>query len=137
MEGTILTAEQFYFNPDNFVHDGNDDVKNKLKSDIGQFISTWFGYKPHSINLVFHDRGISVTMSGILSEAEKNASRINGLAELIVKNHIVAFKTVRKVLEKQIEQVMQKSVIGSSLLLDPEADCATILLQVARVGIIE
>ena len=125
-----MTAEQIHSNSDNSLHNVNDYVKNRLISDIGQFINTWFGYKPHFINLVFHNWGISVTMSGILSEAERNASRINGLAELIVKNHIGAFKTVRKVLEKQIEQALQKSVIGSSLLLDPEADCATILLQV-------
>jgi uncharacterized protein YbcI len=129
LKEAILTAEQIYSNPDNSFHDVNEDIKNKLISDIEQFISTWFGYKPQSISAVFHNGGISVTMTGILSEAEKNVSRISGLAELIVKNHIGAFKTVRKIFEKQIEQILQRSVIGSSLLLDPESDCATILLQ--------
>lgn len=126
-----MTAEQINSNTDNcpLDTDGQDDIMGKLIDDIGQFTGSWLGYKPSSINAVFHNGGISVTITGILSEAEKNVSGISDLAELIVKNHKCAFKTVRKVLEKQMEQILNKSIIGSSLLLDPETDCATILVQ--------
>lgn len=100
-----------------------------ITEEIRQFTRTWLGFAPRVINIDYHQQAISVTMADILAEAEKNASKYKELSELIVKNHISAYKSVRNVLEKRVTEISGKVVTGSSLMLDPESNCATLLFK--------
>jgi uncharacterized protein YbcI len=100
-----------------------------ITNEIRQFTRTWLGFAPRLINIDYHQQAITVTMADILAEAEKNASKYKGMTELIIKNHISAYKSVRNILESKVTEFSGKVVAGSSLMLDPESNCATLLFK--------
>lgn len=100
-----------------------------ITSEIRQFTRNWLGFAPRLINIDYHQQSIAVTMTDMLAEAEKNASKHKDISELLVKNHISAYKSVRNILETKVAEFSEKMVAGSSLMLDPESNCATLLFK--------
>lgn len=107
-------------------------LREQIVAEIRIFTEKWLGITPDLVNANVQETSISVTMTGVFPEAEVVAAKSRAISELIVKNHVWAFKSVRKLIETKVSEIMGKPAAGSSLMLDTESNCASIVFTFLR-----
>jgi len=106
-----------------------DDTKSNLLSDtILQFMNAQLGLHPGSIFIDIHGCLITVTIRSVLSDSERNAAKDRRSAELITKSLTGSFRSVCGILTSKCSDVLGKTVETATFFLDPEANCASIIM---------
>ncbi|MBD3391293.1 MAG: DUF2294 family protein [Chitinivibrionales bacterium] len=105
-----------------------DEILDRLASDVKQFANDLLGLHPSSVFADAHAGSITVTMNDVLADAERLGAKDRRVAELIVRNHTASFKAVSGILHTHCAAVARRPVESSSFFIDPESNCATIIL---------
>ncbi len=103
------------------------ELREQIIREIRQFTEKWLGFSPNLVSAAGQETSLAVTMTHVLAQAEVVAAKSKAFSELIMKNHVWAFKSVRKLLETKISEITGKTVTGSSLMLDTESNCAALV----------
>lgn len=101
--------------------------RDKILRDIIEFfVKEQLGLKPESIFIDTHETTITVTLTNVLSEAEKYGAKDPVTGKLIVKALSESFKSMKEELVKKFSSIM--SIKNANFFIDIEYNCATILI---------
>ena len=111
---------------------GDDTESSQLSGIILQFMNTQLGLHPDSIFIDEHGGLITVTIRSVLSDSERNAAKDRRSAELITRSHTEAFRSVCSILVSKCSALLGKTVETATFFLDPESNCASIILTTGK-----
>ncbi|MCX7725232.1 MAG: DUF2294 domain-containing protein [Chitinispirillaceae bacterium] len=109
--------------------DSNQNNKDKnLREIIEFFVKEQLGLRPESIFIDTHGTSITVTLTNVLSEAEKNGAKDPQTGELIVKAMSESFRSIKDKLIEKCSSVLSKKIKNATFLIDTQSNYATILI---------
>lgn len=100
----------------------------ELQEVIGTFVKKQLGLKPKSIFIDTHPPSITVTLTDVLSEAEKNGAKDPKTGELILKAIYESFRSIKEEFIKMCKNVITTKIKNVTFLMDIETNCATIII---------
>lgn len=105
----------------------------RIATEVNAFTRRLLGLHPESVFIDTHENNLTVSLHGILPEGERSGAREKRFADLIVRNYRASFDTVRDVLESRLAPLVGCKVECSSFLIDPQSNCATIIINLINL----
>ena len=96
-------------------------IHQRLAETVARFEQTHMGLCPKSVEVDIHRSHILVSLTGVVSAAERQSARDQEVRELLEKLAAAAFETVSRDLETEVERITGRAVAGSRISIDPLA----------------
>jgi len=99
--------------------------------EVDTFLEQSLGLHPASVIADLHDSALMIILKDILTQAEKESIGEKHIAELVSRNYIASYNAVRQILETKLTGIVGHAISHSSLFIDTQANCGTILCTVS------
>lgn len=93
------------------------------------FIKKQLGLYPEAIFIDQHEDTLVITLSEVLSDAEKNAVTDKNIADKIARTLSEAFRSVASIFKIKVSSILGRNITEASLVIDVPSNCATIFMK--------
>ena len=110
------------------------EMRHLIGETVARFQREKMGLNPKSVEVDVHAAHILVTLSNVISAAERERARDREVRELLETLAAAAFEAVSGELEAEVARITGRAVIGSRISIDPLAGDAILkfLLEAAE-----
>ncbi len=107
-------------------------LQGRIAQTLMRFAEVHLQVKPHTALVDIHEHSIVATLENILPPVEQDYVRDNQDHELLDKSYAGVYGCMRRMVEIELEQLVNRGIKSSIMRVDPESGNAFLLFNLAN-----